>query len=217
MGDDDLDLENDAGSAVIEADLVDYTDDDRLAELVQQLNPRHKRFADEYLGGKNASDAARAVDYRGHVGLTAHRLLKRPDVAEYVRIMRTKSTRAAEITASEWREELGAIAFSNILDFVDDNGEIDIKKASRAQARAIQSFRTKKRTITDNRGQIVGEETSVDLRLWDKLRALELVGKAAGFIEADEHKVVIDVADRLLAARQRVLAIGSRPDNGEAE
>lgn len=183
----------------------------QVTEVAPPLNPRHKLFAEKYITERNGTAAAIAAGYSPRsAGVEACRLLKRTDVAEYVAHLRARATASAEITATQWREELAGIAFSSIMDFVDTSdgtARIDLTRATPEQARALQSFKTRTRVIRDARNNVVGEETSVEVKLWDKLRALELIGKHSGFLEEPEQRVVIDVADRLLAARQRVLRV----------
>lgn len=113
--------------------------------------------------------------------------------------------------ATKWRRELIGIAHSNVDDFTrlnkDGDLEVDFSRATREQLGAVSSVKVKKRKIYDNRGNVVGEEHQSEFRLWDKLRAAELLGKHSGFLAEPEQKIVVDVADRLLRARSRVLGL----------
>jgi hypothetical protein len=66
-------------------------------------------------------------------------------------------------------------------------------------------MKTRRRTILDSRGNVIGEEKQSEIRLWDKLRAMEILGKHSGFLNDTSVNVVIDVADRLINARGRVM------------
>ncbi len=173
-------------------------------------NPKYRVFADAYLGGKSGTQSAIEAGYAvSSSGVTAHKLLKVPEIAEYIAFMRAKSTAETGYSLTKWRSELEALAHSNVEDFTrlnkDGDLEVDFSKATREQLRAVQGVKVKKRKIYDNKGALVGEEHQSEFRLWDKLRAAEMLGKHSGFLKETETKVVIDVADRLLNARQRVM------------
>lgn len=179
-------------------------------DTVEIRNPRHQVFADNYLRGGSATQAAIDAGYSVRTAsVQAAQMLSKPDVASYVAAQRAKSTANTLIDATRWQTELGRAAFSNIDDFIsvdgDGNPTIDLSNATRDQLAAVQSVKTRKRTIYNKDGDVIGTEQQNELRLWDKLRALELLGKHAGFLKDTESRVVIDVADRLLTARGRVM------------
>lgn len=180
------------------------------AEEAPILGGKLKLFADGILAGKSGTQAAMDAGYSSRSsGVQASQMLKKPAVAEYLRYMRAKLAENTQYSAAEWQKELRGIAHSNVQDFtrLSNDGElvIDFSNASRDQLAAIQSVKTKKRKIYDRQGNVVGEEQDSEFRLWDKLRAAELLGKHAGFLREPEQKVIVDVADRLLNARARVL------------
>lgn len=180
------------------------------AEEAPVLSGKHKLFADGVLAGKSGTQAAKDAGYAPNsASVQSAQMLKKPAVAEYLRYMRAKLAENTQYSAAEWQKELRGIAHSNVQDFtrLSNDGElvIDFTNASRDQLAAIQSVKTKKRKIYDRQGNVVGEEQDSEFRLWDKLRAAELLGKHAGFLREPEQKVIVDVADRLLNARARVL------------
>jgi phage terminase small subunit len=133
-------------------------------------------FIQEYLVDLKGKDAAIRAGYSprsAHV--TASRILADPKV---------RSTIAASIeerfsvTKESIIEELAAIAFANLGDHFtwDEEGRIR-SKASRvlthAQKRAVASIKQTR----DNHGAIV------EVRLPDKLKALELLSKVLGLVE----------------------------------
>lgn len=172
-------------------------------------NPRHKAFADTYLRGGSATSAAREVGYSAKTaGVQAAQLLKKPEISAYVAWHRSRATEITGVNKERITEELGRLAFSNVADFTrlnaDGDLEVDFSGATREQLSAVSGVKVKKRKIYDNRGNQVGEEHTSEFKLWDKIRAAELLGKDIGMFKEPEQKVVVDIADRLLMARQRI-------------
>lgn len=181
-------------------------------EILPQLGDKYKIFADGVLAGKSQRRAAIDAGWKAETAdVTGSKLVRRPDVAEYLRIMRARTAESNEYDATKWRRELINIAHSNVADFTrlnkDGDLEVDFSGATREQLGAVSGVKVKKRKIYDNRGNVVGEEHQSEFRLWDKLRAAELLGKHSGFLAEPEQRVVVDVADRLLRARSRVLGL----------
>jgi hypothetical protein len=115
---------------------------------------------------------------------------------------------AREATPEHVQTELTRLALANVADIisVDKDGQprIDLSVASREALSPIASISSTRRTIYNAQGVYLGEETTVRVGLADKLKALELQGKVLGMFKPVEVKVTLDLADRLLAARQRL-------------
>jgi hypothetical protein len=79
-----------------------------------------------------------------------------------------------EVDADKIVRDLAAVAFSNISNYeINDEGQVQLAEGAPPEAiKAIQSVRCKKRVLDD--GSTV---TETELRLWDKLTALTLLGK----------------------------------------
>lgn len=172
-------------------------------------NPKYQAFADEYLISGNASGAARKAGYSERTaGAQASGLLKRPDIAEYIAARRAQLSQSSAFSAERLEKELSQLAFSNVADYTrlneDGDLEVDFSGSTREQLSAVAGVKVRKRKIYDNKGNLVGEEHNSEFKLWDKLRATELLGRQHGMFKQDETRVVVDVADRLLAARTRV-------------
>jgi phage terminase small subunit len=183
-------------------------------------NPRHKIFADAILGGMNASRAVVHAGYNsGNPGSHGAQMRAKPEIAAYLTYHQSNRTEEAKLSQERWIKELSAIAFSNVDDFTrlneDGDLEVDFSQATREQLSAVQGVKVKKRKIYSAKGDLVGEEHHSEFRLWDKLRANELLGKNAGFLRDEPVKVVVDVADRLLSARQRVMGRVTEVQSGE--
>lgn len=192
-----------------------------LARMSKKLSPdldaKHKLFADKFLELGQISKAAREAGYApkcAHV--TGNKLLKRPDIQQYLASKAAKLTEQVEDRQTRLLRELEAMAFANIADFIriDADGlpQVDFSNATPEQLKAITSVASKRRVKRDKDGTVT-EDMESRFSMADKYRGLELLGKIEGMFKPEEHKVVVDVADRLLAARQRM----ARLSNGEAE
>lgn len=173
-----------------------------------KLKDNHRVFADHYLLSGNAAESYRKSGGKGfHASLGGYKCLNRPDVQAYLAIKREQSSEEVTDLHAKVLRELDTMAFSNIADFITvRNGipEVDFSTATPDQLRAIASVKTKHRSIRDNKGKVIATETESGFALADKYRGLELIGKHLGMFKADEQRVVIDVADRLLQARRRL-------------
>jgi hypothetical protein len=134
-------------------------------------------------------------------------LIKRPDILEYLREQAAKVTEHQEDLQAKVLRELSDMAFVNIADFVrvGPDGELlaDFSTATPEQLKSITSLATKSvnRTLRDGTKET---EHSARYGFADKYRGLELIGKHLGMFKEAEQRVVLDVADRLLAARRRI-------------
>lgn len=172
------------------------------------LNNKHKVFADAYLINGNASESAVIAGYSFKTrGIAGYKLLKRADVQLYLQERANEVAKETEPLQEQVLSELKTMAFVDYGKFIriGEDGEpiLDLTNADAQDLRAITSVATKRSTRTDKDGVTTTEVTS-RLGLADKYRGLELLGKHLGMYKADEQRVVLDVADRLLAARQRL-------------
>ena len=174
-------------------------------------NERRKAFADAYLRSGSATSAAKEAGYSPRsASAQGSQLLKHADISAYIDYHKSKATEIAGTSKTRITEELSRLAFSNVADFTRLNSEgdleVDFSGATREQLSAVSGVKVKKRKIYSAKGELVGEEHQSEFKLWDKIRAAELLGKDIGMFKEPEQKIVVDVADRLLAARQRIRA-----------
>lgn len=173
------------------------------------LHPQHKKFADEFLLTNKVSKSAIAAGYSpksAHV--SGNRLLKRPDVQAYLASKVAEQDAVQDDLASQVINELKTLAFANIADFItiDEDGkpQIDFSAATPEQLKAIASVKSKSSRKYNSKGEHIATDTEAAFAMADKYRGLELLGKHIGLFKADEQRVVVDVADRLLSARRRL-------------
>jgi phage terminase small subunit len=151
------------------------------------LSVRERLFAQLYLVHKgNGTKAAREAGYSGDLARRATELLKKASIVAIIERERARLVAKAELKAEQVIEELMCIAFSRINRLYRPNGElIPISELDPHDAAAVRyvDFRNGK---------------WVQLRMWDKLQALDLLGQylklwdGKGNLAGDRLKEVIE-------------------------
>ncbi|MFG1319222.1 terminase small subunit [Xanthobacter autotrophicus] len=149
------------------------------------LTMKQRLFVAEYLRDLNATAAAVRAGYSRK---TARQMgaenLSKPDIAQAIAKAMEHRTQAAEIDAVRVVQELGRIGFSNIADLFDDAGRLKpLDRLDLATTAAIQAIRVTTRHLNDGDVQQV-----VEIRLWDKLAALEKLARHFGLFSERMHK-----------------------------
>lgn len=140
------------------------------------LTAKQRRFVDEYLVDLNATAAARRA---GYSPTSAPRLLATPAVAEAV--TEAQATRAARLQLSQDDvvRELAAIAFTDLRDVAEWGNDPDEGEAQRPLLRLRPSSGLDARAAAAIESVKISDR-GVAIRLHDKLRALELLGRHLG-------------------------------------
>jgi phage terminase small subunit len=149
------------------------------------LTKRQQRFVEEYLIDLNATQAAIRAGYSpnsardiGSENLTKPHIRARVDEALAERSKRTG------INADRVVRELARIAFVNAADVINFDSATLSENASEDDTAAIASVKVK--TIPTQEG----EGVECEIRLADKIKALELLGKHLGMFTADSESNV---------------------------
>jgi len=141
-------------------------------ENEKRLTEKQKRFCEEYLIDLNATQAAIRAGYSEKTANEqSARLLANVKVQAYIYELRERQSRRTEITADRVLEELAAIAFS------------DRSKFSKVTDRQHVSFTPTDELSDTERRSIAGiieGRNGIEIKSYDKLRALELIGKHIG-------------------------------------
>lgn len=154
---------------------------------------KQKRFCEEYLIDLNATQAAIRAGYspENAKNIGSENLAKLDIRARIDKAIAERSKRTG-VTADRVVRELAKIAFVNATDVIDtQRGEV-LKNASREDTACISAVRVKTK---------IGEdftETEREIRLCDKTKALELLGKHLGMfsdnvkLSAEARVTIID-------------------------
>ena len=139
------------------------------------MTNRQKAFVDEYLIDLNATQAAIRAGYSpNYADREGHRLIENCRVSAAIQKAIAERSKRTGINADRVLNELAKIAFANAKDVINlDDGSVK-PDSTRDDTAAIQSVRAK--AIPTEHGEI----SEHDVRLYDKIKALELLGRHLG-------------------------------------
>lgn len=141
------------------------------------LNIKQKTFVQEYLVDLNATQAAIRAGYSPKTAeVQGSRLLSNVKVQEAIQEAMKARQKRTEVTQDRVLDELAKIAFSDATDIAEVKGGVvkirDTKDLSPDQKAAIAGIKEGK--------------YGIEVTRYDKLRALEMIGKHIGFF--DQHE-----------------------------
>lgn len=161
--------------------------------LLAKLTEKQKRFVEEYLIDLNATQAAiragYSTDSARQIGTEN---LSKPSIRAYIDREMAERSRRTGISQDRVIRELARLAFVNANDVIDIDEATLKSGASEDDTAAIASVKVK--TIPTKEGEGVERE----IRLTDKLKALELLGKHLGMFKDKleiEGKVPVQIVD----------------------
>ena len=162
------------------------------------MNVKQKRFCAEYLVDLNATQAAIRAGYSpASAGSIGYELLKKPDIRARIDKGIAEQERRTGINADRVLRELGRIALVSAPDLVNMDDASLKEGASADDLAAIASVKVK--TIPGP----MGDGFEREIRLADKLKALELIGKHLGMFTdkvelnaVEAVQIVDDIPDR---------------------
>ena len=161
------------------------------------LTDKQRRFIDEYQKDWNLVDAVLRAGYeaarRSSASLIGQNLLKQPLVKAAIEEKRRKLAAKADITAERTLEEIRRVAFFDFRKLFNPDGSLknpeDMDDETASVVSSVEVFEE-----YEGKGEsrkLIGYTKKV--RLWDKIRALENLGKNLGlFREITEHHGSID-------------------------
>jgi phage terminase small subunit len=163
-----------------------------------RLNAKQQRFVDEYLIDLNATQAAIRAGYKKteYTDTNANKLLENTRIREAIDKAMAERSKRTGINQDRVIQELARIAFVNPQNVINaENGSVR-EDATEDDLACIQAVKVK--TMSGDKGY--SEEREV--RLNDKMKALELLGKHLGMftdkveLDADlELNINIDYGD----------------------
>lgn len=181
------------------------------------LNDRQKRFVEEYLVDLNATQAAIRAGYKekNARAMGAENLTK-PDIAAAIQRAMAERQKRTEITQDMIVAELAKVAFANGTDFakvvcrevpvtaVDEDGEIKtvMKRTQLVEVNDTSAIPPEKRAAISG---IKEGKYGIEVSSYDKVRALELLGKHLGMFDsksAQKPDTESNLLDRLIAGTE---------------
>lgn len=151
---------------------------------MNELNEKQKIFCQEYIVDNNATHAAIRAGYSKRSADTiASRLLRKDKSQAYIATLRAKQCKRLNITADKVADEIAKIAFFDMSKLYNDDGSVKQLSELDDNTRAALSENGLKALGSGDMTQIVKY-----MKTYDKLKALELLGKTLG-IFVDNTKV----------------------------
>lgn len=162
---------------------------------MSKLNARQQRFCDEYLIDLNATQAAIRAGYtEKYANTNAPKLLQNTTIQAYIEKRKQDRVERTEITQDMVLYELANIAFSNVADYagivekdvmVEHEGtEIPVldNDGNPVKYRTVEPVLTADLTENQKRALAVIKKgrDGFEIKTYDKIRALELLGKHLG-------------------------------------
>ena len=144
---------------------------------ISPLNDREQLFVDEYLIDLDASRAYRTVYPRTPYSI-ARRMgdhwRNQPHISREIDAARAAQRRRTNITADRVIRELARIAFSDVADIFDTDGNLrPVRNIPIEARRAISGIKvSRQRVISRGRGRPTITEQIIETRFWDKSTAL---------------------------------------------
>lgn len=163
-----------------------------------KLTDKQRRFCEEYIVDLNATQAAIRAEYSEKTAYSmGQRLLKKVEAQEYIKQLKEERAARTQIEADRVIYELSLIAFSNAADYaavVDEETYVEVDgnwikllddDGNPVMRRTVKPVLTKDLTAEQKRALAVIKKgrDGFEVRPYDKVRALELLGKHIGLFE----------------------------------
>jgi len=153
----------------------------------KKLTAKQKAFCREYTKCWNGTEAAIKAGYSQKIAnRIASENLSKHDIQEEIAKLQAPALKKAEVTRESLVKELSKIAFSSISHLHNtwvERKEFD--QLTQDQKDCIQEIDTKVVKKLDNDGEPFDVEY-VRIKLYDKMRAVEILNKMLGFNEPDK-------------------------------
>ncbi|MBQ9741304.1 MAG: terminase small subunit [Kiritimatiellae bacterium] len=162
------------------------------------VNARRRQFCEEYLIDLNATQAAIRAGYAERYASTnAHKLLQITAIKEKIDELMAERAKRTEITQDRVLKELAIIAFSNAADYAAVIEREAFMEVDGHQVKLLDDdgnpimYRTVEPVLTDSLTDEQKRALSVikkgrdgfEVKPYDKVRALELLGKHLGMFQ----------------------------------
>lgn len=198
-----------------------------------KMTAKQQRFCDEYLIDLNATQAAIRAGYSEK---TARKIgqenLTKPDIQEYIQKRKADRVERTEVTQDMVLRELAIIAFSNAADYAKviekeltqeiEGSEIPVLDAEGNPVK----YKTVEPILTDDLTEEQKKALAVikkgrdgfEVKPYDKLRALEMLGRHLGMWDKKSEKDIEEQIARIEKTKAETARIkGESPDDEKAD
>ncbi len=156
-------------------------------DIVAKLTSKNAVFCDEYLIDLNGTQAAIRAGYSPQTaGSIANELLKKPEIRARIDMAMAERSKRTGITADRVLLELGRVAFVDPLDVIDpDTAEVrtDATADDRAVIAGVKVKYIPRKSYDEDGNAIVETAIEREVKILDKLKALELCGRHLGMFK----------------------------------
>lgn len=150
----------------------------KVGEIVAKLTEKQQRFVDEYLIDLNATQAAIRAGYSPKTAQEqGSQNLSKPMVSEAIDKALAARSRRTGITQDRVLRELAKVAFVNANDVIDPDSATVRADATEEDLACIQAVKVKTSESE------MGSSSEREIKLYDKMRALEMLGKHLGLFD----------------------------------
>lgn len=148
--------------------------------LIEGFTDKQIAFCQEYLIDLNATQAAKRAGYSPKSAREmASVMLSKHNINAYISYLKRERAKRVSVDADWVLNQLVSIAGANISNFINEDGTIvNIKELDHDTSLAINSLDIQESVSAD--GENAGISRVVKIRMSDKLKALELIGKHLG-------------------------------------
>ena len=178
---------------------------------------KQDRFVEEYLVDLNATQAAIRAGYSKKTARSiANELLTKPDIQEAIQKAMQERSERTEVTQDRVLKELAMIAYSDIRNYIEIEKLTGAMRAKafeempEGESRVLKSIKEDRVIKEDADGKKVTVYDKVKFALWDKTKALELIGRHLGMFT----DVKVDVGEELKKLIVERIFTDKRPPEG---
>lgn len=164
------------------------------------LTDKQEQFCQEYLIDLNATQAAVRSGYSEATARSqGQRLLTNVDIQARVSELNKSRLEATGISQKRVLEEYAKIAFFDIREVFDvDGGLIHVKQLDANNAGAIASIKSSEEWGEDKEGNKIITGTLKEVKVFDKIRALQDLGKHLGLFEKDNSQKAAETPKQVI-------------------
>ena len=168
-----------------------------------KLTAKQQRFVDEYLIDLNATQAAIRAGYSEKTAFSiGTENLRKPLIQKAIQQRKQAREQRTEITQDRVIQELAAIGFARATDYAkivpgDGVDFVSTEELTESQKAAVVSIKE--------------TQNGTEIRLADKLKALELIGKHLGMFDRNTNGIDQEIEDDpLTKSIEKVISDGGR-------
>ena len=155
----------------------------------KKLTAKQIRFCEEYIIDLNATQAAIRAGYSKKVaGSIGFENLRKPEIESFISSLQKDKSEELNFSFERVALEIAKVAYGDVKNFFDKDGQlININKLEDHVSASIKSVTVfSEKTTIENDVKV--QESIKKIESYDKLKALELLGKMFGHFSKDNEQ-----------------------------